>query len=140
MNKTAIVIGATGLVGRALVDQLADAGHIGKVITLTRRSASHPSSKVFNQVVNFDHLEDWASLFQADFLFSCLGTTLKQAGSIAARYKVDHNYQLKAAQLAADNGVHHSLLVSSSGADARICTVAIDWTGSARPCSAVTER
>lgn len=119
MNKTAVVLGATGLVGRALVDQLADAAHIGKVITLTRRSASHSSLKVFNQVVNFDHLEEWASLFRADFLFSCLGTTLKQAGSIAAQHKVDHDYQLKAAQLAVDNGVHHYLLVSSSGANAQ---------------------
>ncbi|RWX48478.1 NAD dependent epimerase/dehydratase family protein, partial [Candidatus Electrothrix communis] len=39
MDKIAIVIGATGLVGRALVNQLANADHIGKVITLTRRSA-----------------------------------------------------------------------------------------------------
>ena len=38
MGKTAIVIGATGLVGSALVDQLADASHICKIITLTRRS------------------------------------------------------------------------------------------------------
>ena len=85
MDKIAIVIGATGLVGRALVDQLADADHIGKVITLTRRSVKHSSSKVFNQVVEFDHLEDYASSFSADFLFSCLGTTLQQAGSIAGR-------------------------------------------------------
>ncbi len=117
MDKIAIVIGATGLVGRALLDQLADADHIGKVITLTRRSAKHSSSKVFNQVVEFDHLEDYASSFSADFLFSCLGTTLKQAGSIAAQRKVDLDYQFKAAQLAANNGVHHYLLVSSNAAN-----------------------
>lgn len=116
MDKIAIVIGATGLVGRALVNQLANADHIGKVITLTRRSAQHPSSKVFNQVVNFDRLEDYASSFSADLLFSCLGTTRKQAGSIPAQRKVDLDYQYKAAQLAASNGVHHYLLVSSSAA------------------------
>ena len=117
MGKTVIVIGATGLVGRALVDQLADADHIGKIITLTRRSTKHSSSKVFNQVVDFDHLEDYVSSFRADFLFSCLGTTLKQAGSIPAQRKVDLDYQCKAAQLAASNGVHHYLLVSSSAAN-----------------------
>ncbi len=117
MDKIAIVIGATGLVGRALVDQLADAGHINKVITLTRRPAKHSSSKVFNQVVEFDHLEDHASSFSADFLFSCLGTTLQQAGSITAQRKVDLDYQFKAAQLAADNGLRHYLLVSSSAAN-----------------------
>lgn len=117
MSKTAIVIGATGLVGQALVDQLAGAAHIGKVITLTRRSSPHSSAKVFNQVVDFDHLEDHASLFGADYLFSCLGTTLKQAGSVDAQRKVDLEYQFKAAQLAANNGVVHYLLVSSSGAN-----------------------
>jgi uncharacterized protein YbjT (DUF2867 family) len=117
MDKIAIVIGATGLVGRALVDQLADADHIDKVITLTRRSAKHSSSKVCNQVVEFDHLEDYASSFSADFLFSCLGTTLQQAGSITAQRKVDLDYQFKAAQLAASNDVHHYLLVSSSAAN-----------------------
>lgn len=117
MDKIAIVIGATGLVGSALIDQLADADHIDKVMTLTRRSAEHSSSKVRNQVVAFDHLEDYVSSFKADYLFSCLGTTLKKAGSIASQHKVDHDYQFKAAQLAASNGVNHYLLVSSSGAD-----------------------
>ena len=118
MGKTAIVIGATGLVGSALVNQLASAEHIDKVITLTRRPVSHTSAKVENHVVDFDHLEDNASLFKADFLFSCLGTTRSQAGSIAAQRLVDLEYQYKAAQLAAQNGVPHYLLVSSSGAKA----------------------
>ena len=117
MGNTAIVIGATGLVGRALIDQLADADHISKVITLTRRPAEHSCSKVHNQVVEFEHLEDYASSFRADLLFSCLGTTRKQAGSIAAQRKVDLDYQYKAAQLAANHGVRHYLLVSSSGAN-----------------------
>jgi len=118
MGKTAIVIGATGLVGRALVDHLAHADHIRKIITLTRRPAKHSSSRVRNHPVDFDHLEDHAPLFKADFLFSCLGTTRKQAGSIAAQRKVDLDYQYRAAQLAANQGVRHYLLVSSSGANA----------------------
>ncbi len=117
MEQVAIVIGATGLVGKALVNHLADAHHIGKIITLTRSSAKHSSSKVFNKIVDFEHLDDYAELFNADFLFSCLGTTLKQAGSIVAQRKVDLDYQFKAAQLAANNGVEHYLLVSSSSAN-----------------------
>lgn len=116
MGDTAIVIGATGLVGGALTDQLADAGHISKVITLTRRPAEHSRPKIYNHVVDFDHLEDYASFFRADLLFSCLGTTRKQAGSIAVQRKVDLAYQYKAAQLAANHGVRHYLLVSASGA------------------------
>jgi uncharacterized protein YbjT (DUF2867 family) len=118
MGNRAIVIGATGLVGGALTDQLADADHIEKVITLTRRPAEHLNEKINNRVVDFDRLEDYASSFEADLLFSCLGTTRKQAGSIAAQRRVDLDYQFKAAQLAADHGVCHYLLVSASGANA----------------------
>jgi len=117
MSNTAIVIGATGLVGSALVNKLASAKHVDKIITLTRRPVNHASSKVENHVVNFNHLEDSITLFKGDFLFSCLGTTRRQAGSIAAQREVDLEYQFKAAQLAAQNGVAHFLLVSSSGAN-----------------------
>lgn len=119
MGKTAIVIGATGLVGRALVDQLADAQHISQIITLTRRPAGHSSAKVFNQVVNFDALDAFAGSFHGDLLFSCLGTTRKQAGSVAAQQRVDLDYQLHAAKLAANQGVAHYLLVSSASANAK---------------------
>lgn len=119
MGKTAIVIGATGLIGKALVDLLVAAVHIDKIITLTRRTTEHSSSKVFNYIVDFDQLENYAELFTADLLFSCLGTTLKQAGSIAAQHKVDIDYQYNAAEIAANNGVEHYLLVSSSGANAQ---------------------
>ena len=117
MNNIAIVIGATGLVGNALVNKLARAEHVAKIVTLTRRPASHVSSKVENHVVNFNHLEDNAALFKGDFLFSCLGTTRRQAGSITAQREVDLEYQFKAAQLAAQNDVPHYLLISSSGAN-----------------------
>lgn len=117
MNNIAIVIGATGLVGSALVNKLASAEHIEKIITFTRRPVNHASTKVENHVVNFNHIEDNAALFKGDFIFSCLGTTRSQAGSIAAQREVDLEYQFKAAQLAAQNGVAHFLLVSSSGAN-----------------------
>lgn len=118
MNKTALVIGATGLVGRALVDRLAAASHVSQVLTFTRRAAAHASGKVTNHVLDFDRLEDAAAAFRGDLLFSCLGTTLKQAGSVEAQRKVDVDYQLAAARLASRNGVRHYLLVSSSMANA----------------------
>ncbi|MFY8325962.1 NAD(P)H-binding protein [Pseudoalteromonas sp. ZZD1] len=117
MNKTAIVIGATGLIGSHLVEQLISAAHITQVITLTRRPISYNSDKVINYVVDFAQLEQHSNLFKADILFSCLGTTKKAAGSIDAQRRVDLNYQLHAAQLAAKSGVEHYLLVSSSGAN-----------------------
>ncbi|KUJ80267.1 short chain dehydrogenase [Microbulbifer flavimaris] len=118
MASEALIIGATGLIGTHLTNQLAGSAHFSKVVTLTRRPMPHPSPKVENTVVDFERLQDHAALFHADMLFSCLGTTRRQAGSLAAQRRVDVDYQLEAARLAARAGVEHYLLVSSSGANA----------------------
>ncbi|WP_444921797.1 NAD-dependent epimerase/dehydratase family protein [Microbulbifer sp. CnH-101-G] len=115
----AIIIGATGLIGNHLVEQLAKEAFIDEIVTLTRRNTPSPHPKVRNEVVDFDRLEEYAELFRGDLLFSCLGTTKKQAGSLEQQHKVDVDYQFHAAQLAANNGVSHYLLVSSSGANAK---------------------
>lgn len=105
------------MVGREAVNQLADADHIDKVINLTRRPVPHDSAKVSNQVIDFENLPAHAGHFSGDMLFSCLGTTLKQAGSVRAQRKVDLDYQYECAKLAAEQGVNHYFLVSSSGAN-----------------------
>ncbi len=117
MNKTAIIIGATGLVGAHLLRLLIQTPHIGKVVVITRRPLGYESEKIENHVVDFDSLENHENLFAGDIFFSCLGTTLKQAGSIEAQRVVDLDYQIIAAELAQKQGVKHYLLVSSSGAN-----------------------
>ncbi|NND80968.1 MAG: NAD(P)H-binding protein [Gammaproteobacteria bacterium] len=117
MSKTAIVIGGTGVVGREVVEQLATAPHIDKVVSLARRSVENTSPRVINHQIDFDNLAAHAQLFQGVFFFSCLGTTLKQAGSIEAQRRVDLDYQYQCAELAAAQGCAHYLLVSSSGAN-----------------------
>lgn len=118
-GNVAVVIGATGLVGKALIEQLVQASHIRHVVAVTRRPIDYNHDKICNQVVDFDQLENSAAVFQGDMLFSCLGTTRKQAGSLAAQRIVDLDYQHRAAQLAVKQGVSHYLLVSSSGANAQ---------------------
>jgi uncharacterized protein YbjT (DUF2867 family) len=58
-------------------------------------------------------------LVRGDILFSTLGTTLKQAGSKEAQYRVDFTYQHDAAKAAAENGVGTYVLVSSAGASSK---------------------
>lgn len=122
MSNTAIVIGATGVVGHELVTQLAQAKHIDRVRSLTRRPVEYPpplQERVDNHVIDFAQPAATADLFKGDLLFSCLGTTLKQAGSVAAQRQVDLEYQYECAALAAQQGVKHYFLVSSSGANRR---------------------
>ncbi len=122
MNNTAIVIGATGLVGTELVARLANADHIDKVVSITRRPVNNASDNVANHVIDFARLDELSNseltYFRGDMLFSCLGTTRSQAGSLAKQREVDLDYQLKAAKLAHEQGVQELYLVSSSGANA----------------------
>lgn len=118
-SKVAIVLGATGLVGSALVNHLSACPEFKKIYALTRRPVNFPMANVKNHIIDFDDLNKDQDAFRGDILFSCLGTTKKKAGSIAAQRKVDVQYQFDAAKLAAANAVQHYLLVSSSGANAK---------------------
>lgn len=113
----AIVIGATGAVGKDLVEELLFRREYEKIITFTRRPLDIKSEKIESYIIDFDRPSDWAHLVKGDVLFSALGTSLKQAGSKEAQYSIDHDYQLSFAKAARENGVPHVVLVSSLGAD-----------------------
>ena len=69
--------------------------------------------------MDFDRPETWADQLQGDVLFSCMGTTIKAAGSQDAQWKVDYMYQFETAKAARANGVKTYVLVSSVGANAK---------------------
>ncbi|EJF08113.1 NAD(P)H-binding protein [Pontibacter sp. BAB1700] len=115
--KTALVIGATGLVGKQLVQQLLADDRFNNVIVFGRRSLGITNTKLQEHLIDFDKPEEWQQLVKGDVFFSTLGTTLKQAGGQNEQYKVDYHYQYKFAEAAARNGVPAYVLVSSSGAD-----------------------
>lgn len=115
--KTAIVLGGTGLIGNSLIHQLLENSEYDQVISLHRRKIGIEHDKFQEFLIDFDHLEKDAKYFEADVLFSALGTTIKAAGSQDAQYKIDHTYQLEAAKIAVSNGVKEYVLVSSAGAN-----------------------
>jgi uncharacterized protein YbjT (DUF2867 family) len=114
--KTAIVIGGTGLVGNAVVQLLLNDLRFNSVLLLGRRTIGISHSKLQEHIIDFDKPQLWKQLVQGDVLFSCLGTTLKQAGSKDAQYRVDYKYQFNVASVAAENKVPAYILVSSIGA------------------------
>ena len=113
----AILLGATGAVGRDLVRQLLQDDRFTELYLLVRRIPEGLSSpKLRTQVLDFDQPDQWPELPEADVLFSSLGTTLRDAGSQAAQYRVDYGYQYEVARRAAARGVPHYILVSAWGA------------------------
>ena len=113
--KTAIIIGATGLVGSILVEQILENSAYSKVILLFRKPLNISHSKLVQEVIDFDNLN--ASKIMGDDLFCAMGTTLAKAGSKEAQYKIDCTYPYEIGKIAEANGVKQYILVSSLGAD-----------------------
>lgn len=115
----AIVIGATGLVGKHIVEILLKRPEVSSVLVFARRDLSISHSKLQTVIVDFDKVPEWANQIQGDVLFSALGTTLKTVGSKEAQYKIDHDYQLHVAEAASQNSVSGYVLISSVNANAK---------------------
>lgn len=115
--KTAVLLGASGMVGSALLNQLVDDPDYIKVITLVRKKIKIDHPKIEQQVIDFDKPKSYIDLVKGDVLFSSFGTTIKKAGTKKNQYKIDFTYQYEIAKAASENGIKHYVLVSSAGAD-----------------------
>ena len=117
--KTAIVIGATGLIGNMLVKKLLNDDRYKSVKVFSRRSTGINNQKLEEHIADFDEIEKWKHKITGDELFSAMGTTIRKAKSTLIQYKVDVTYQYEVAKAASENGVSSYFLVSSSGANAK---------------------
>ena len=116
-NFNALVIGATGATGQEIVSQLLENDNFNSVSIFVREDPNITHSKLKTYVIDFSKLEEYKELIKGDALFSCLGTTLRDAGSKEKQYLVDYTYQYKFAKIASDNGVPIYSLISSTGAN-----------------------
>ncbi|HEX9165403.1 MAG TPA: NAD(P)H-binding protein [Gemmatimonadales bacterium] len=121
MDVHALVVGATGLVGRELTRQLMSAPDVSGVTVLSRRPlpGRDNSPRLTVHLADFNHLEEDAAVVRGDWVFCALGTTIKSAGTREAFRRVDYELPLAVARIAVANGTRHFLLVSSTGASAR---------------------
>ena len=118
MSKTALLAGATGLIGSQLLPLLLATERYSKVITVGRTALQIAHPKLTQVVTDLDKLQDVRLQLIADDVFCCLGTTLRQAGSKEAFHKVDFLYVMTLAALTAGNFASQFMVISSLGADA----------------------
>ena len=115
--RTAIVAGATGLIGRNLVQKLILSDQYRLIYLISRRESGLIHSKIKEVVTDFDLIKQLIIDHPIDDAFCTLGTTMKQAGSRDQFKKVDYSYVLGFADLAKRNGATKFLSISSMGAD-----------------------
>jgi len=116
-TKTALIVGATGLVGSELLKSLSEGNYYKKIKTLARKPIKLLSKSHEHYIVDFDAMEEFDFLFEADDLFICIGTTLKKAGSKDRFVEIDKGYAVGAAKCCIAQGGERVFLVSAMGAN-----------------------
>ena len=118
-GQTAVLVGATGLVGSIVLQKLLRDNAFSKVIALTRKLSEIPHRKLENKVVDFNNPESLRDSFaSADVIFCSVGTTQKKVNGIESDYrKVDVDIPLQIGKIGREKGVKSFVLVSSIGAN-----------------------
>jgi uncharacterized protein YbjT (DUF2867 family) len=116
-ERSALLAGATGLVGSFLLERLLASPRYARVVIWARRGIgkAHPKLKV--EIIDFERLAQ--RRLEADDVFCCLGSTIRQAGSQKAFHHVDFDYPVALAGAAARAGAKRFLVVSALGANPR---------------------
>jgi uncharacterized protein YbjT (DUF2867 family) len=116
--RRALVFGGSGLVGRAVIDQLLANPLYLSVTALVRRPIPEYNPRLTQRGLDFDFLPS-QTLGEIDDVYCCLGTTIRAAGSRDAFHKVDYQYVLIAATAGLRSGAKRFALVTAAGANAR---------------------
>ncbi len=112
-----MLVGATGLVGGQVLQQLLDDDRCDAVVAPTRRPLGVSAPALFNPVVDFEQLPLDAGWWAVDAVICALGSTIRQAGSREVFARIDHDYPLQVATQAKAHGAHAFVLNSAMGAD-----------------------
>ena len=114
--KTIIILGATGAVGKALLNFALLHPEIEHIVAPTRKPLL-PHQKLENPIVDFSDLPQDALWWKCDAVLCAFGTTIADAGSQKAFFTIDHDYVLNAAKLIHNAGTPCFIYNSSMGAD-----------------------
>ena len=116
-TRTALVAGASGLVGSQVLRLLLEDPTYTRVTVLARRELPLSHKKLEQRIASFDRLAQIADFPRVHDVFCCLGTTMKQAGSPDAFRKVDFTYVVELARVAVRHRASQFLVVTAVGAD-----------------------
>ena len=118
MNRTIIIAGASGLVGRETLSALLDSENFGTVYTLSRREVNREHHKL-KQIIDSRLNVPTSALdsISPEVGVIALGTTIKKAGTKEKLRSIDVDLVVSTAKSMKNMGVKHLIVVSCLGAD-----------------------
>ena len=117
MGKTAIILGATGLTGGLLLEQLLLDNRYSKIILFSRTSCGIKNDKIEEHLVDLLDLSSQKNKFIADHVFCCIGTTKAKTPNQEQYLQIDYGIPVMAAKLCKENNINTFLVISALGAD-----------------------
>ena len=129
MAYKAIIAGASGLIGSELLSILLKQPEYDAITILVRKPTGIKHKKLTEVILDFDRLDNYAELINGHAVFCCLGTTKNKTPDERIYRKIDHDYPVKLAQLALQNGVPQYHIVTVIGANANSSTFYVKLKG-----------
>lgn len=118
MKKTAIILGATGLTGGLLLDQLIKDERYETIKLFSRSKIDHLPKKVNQYIGDLLDIHQFKENFTADEVYCCIGTTKAKTPDKALYKKIDYGIPVNAAKLAKENNIDTFIVISALGANA----------------------
>ncbi|MDW5289070.1 NAD(P)H-binding protein [Formosa sp. PL04] len=119
MGKTAIVLGATGLTGKNVLQKLLKDSDYSRIVLFSRSTCGIQHSKITEYLIDLFELDRYKTLFRADVVFCCIGTTQSKTPDKSTYHNIDYGIPVAAANLCAKNNIENFICISALGADSK---------------------
>ena len=119
MNKTAIIVGSTGVTGSILLNKLLNDNRYKLIKTFSRTSNNLRHPKLQEHIVDLLQPRDYSHLFEADEVHCCIGTTKSKTPDKKQYYKIDFGIPVTLAGLCYQNNIKTFIVISALGANAK---------------------
>lgn len=117
MKKTAIILGATGLTGGILLENLLSDPSFTNIKLFSRSSVGIQNPRIEEHLIDLFQLENQTDKFKADVVFCCIGTTKAKTPNTETYRKIDYGIPVTAAKLCKKNAINTFIVMSSMGSD-----------------------
>ncbi|WP_066222566.1 NAD(P)H-binding protein [Formosa haliotis] len=119
MGKTAILLGATGLTGKTMLQELLNSSDYSRIVLFSRSTCGIQHAKITEYLIDLFDLDRYKTVFRADVVFCCIGTTQAKTPDKAMYHKIDYGIPVAAANLCVQNNIDTFICISALGADSK---------------------